>query len=449
MPRHTRCFILLFTLLVVFRTNADAGESANIIRPAAEKLTSILRDGDSLWNEVAFFADHFPKRLSGTPILEKGIDWLIQRFTAEGWTVRTQPVMVPVWVRGKEWCRLVEGGYPHAMPMLGLGGSIGTGGAPLRAEIFVVRSFQELAENQHRAVGKIVVWNVPFTSYGETVAYRYRGASAAAAAGAVASLVRSVGPFGMQTPHTGGMGYEEGVPRIPAAAITMEDALLLQRLQDRGEQPVVELYMEAETRADAPSRNVIIELKGTDLANEVVVMGGHIDAWDVGTGAMDDASGCFVAWRALHAIRRAGLTPRRTLRVCFWTNEENGLRGGKAYAEQTADEKHHAAMEIDGGTFQPTGFSGSLPDSLLSHVKDVLTLLQPVGATKWENGEGGADTSPLYEKGVPVLELTVDISKYFWYHHTDADTPDKLDPNELNACTYAVAVMAYALATLP
>ncbi len=436
--------VLLAVAATVGTMTIHAGEAATKVRPAAASLMSVLQDGDSLWHTVAEFADRFPRRLSGTATLERGIDWLIERLTRDGWTVRTQPVMVPVWVRGTEWCKLVEGGSPHMMPMMGLGGSVGTGGKSVKAPVIVVDSFDDprLAQAQ----GKIVVWNVPFTDYGQTVAYRYRGPSEAARHGAVASLVRSIGPFGMQTPHTGGMGYNDSLPRIPAAAITMEDAMLLQRIQDRGEQAIVELYMEAITKPDAPSRNVIFELKGTELPNEVVVMGGHIDAWDVGTGAMDDASGCFVAWRALHVLRRAGLFPKRTLRVCFWTNEENGLRGARAYEEQTRNEQRFAALEIDGGTFQPTGFSGRMPEPLRSQVQDVMTLLAPVGATMWTDGDGGADTSPLLEKGVPVLELTVDISKYFWYHHTEADTPDKLDPDELNACVYAVAVMAHALA---
>ncbi len=444
-----RCILLTLVGFMLWSTTLMAGEHADRFRPAAAKLISVLHDGDSLWNYVAEFVDHYPRRLSGTKNLENGIDWLIERFKREGWDVRTQPVMVPVWVRGNEWCKLVEGGSPHAMPMIGLGGSVGTGGGPVKAPVLVVTSFADLEAKASEAKGKIVVWNVPFTNYGETVAYRYGGASAAAVHGAVASLVRSVGPYGMQTPHTGGMGYKPDVKKIPTAAITMEDAMLLQRLQDRGERCVVELYMEAHTLPDAPSRNIIVEIKGTEKPEEVVVMGGHIDSWDNCTGAMDDASGALVTYRALQVIRREGLKPKRTLRVCFWTNEENGLRGGKAYEEQTRHEPHFAALEVDGGTFQPKGFSGSFTDPLRSQIQDVLTLLAPIHATEWKQGSGGADTSPLAEqRSTPVLELDVDVTKYFWYHHTEADTPDKLNPDELNKCVYAVAVVAYALACM-
>lgn len=443
---------LVFATMALFvftlhTTPTVAGETADRFRTAATELLSVLNDGDTLWNHVAEFCDQFPRRLSGSRNLESGIDWLVDHYRAEGWDVRTQPVMVPVWIRGTEWCKLTKGGSPHTMPMVGLGGSVSTGGKPITAPVFVVSSFADLESKAGMVKGRIVVWNVPFTTYSETVAYRYGGPSAAAKHGAVASLVRSVGPFGMQTPHTGSMGYADSVARIPAAAITIEDAMLLQRLQDRGQTPEVTLYMEAHTMPDAPSRNIVFEIKGSEKPNEVVVMGGHIDSWDVATGAMDDASGAMTAYRALHVIRRAGLKPKRTLRVCFWTNEENGLRGAKAYEAQTRGEFHFAGLEIDGGTFHPIGFSGAMPEPLISKVKDVLTLLEPIGNMRWKDGGGGADTSPLAEqRKTPVLELDVDITKYFWYHHTEADTPDKLNPDELNKCVYAVAVMAYALA---
>lgn len=438
----------IVVLLVVLCANAVAQESsvADRFKADADRLYEVAMADNGLWPLVAEFCDQYPRRLGGTENLEKGIEWLVQRMKKDGWDVRTQSVMVPNWKRGKESLQMLTA-PGKSMAVLGLGGSVGTGSAPVKAEVLVVSSFDELKQRQAEAKGRIVVWNVPFTTYGETVRYRYGGPSEAARYGAVASLVRSVGPFGMQTPHTGGMGYNDSLPKIPAAAITMEDAMLLDRMQSRGQRPVLELSMEARWEPDAPSKNIIIEIKGSEKPNEVVVMGGHIDSWDVGTGAMDDASGCFVTWRALHHIRSLGLKPKRTLRVCFWTNEENGLRGGKGYEEQTRNETHYLGMEVDGGTFRPVGFSGTLPDDMKAFANEIqVGLLDRVGATSFETGEGGADTSPLQEKGVPVMELVVDTTKYFWYHHTEADTPDKLNPTELNQCTYAVAVMAWAFA---
>lgn len=423
----------------------NAQVDASSLRGDVNHLYSVTHSDSSLWDRVAEFCDLYPRRLSGTAVLEKGIEALVTQMMSDGWDVKTQDVMVPHWVRGSESLYMLSTPQ-HEMAMLGLGGSIGTDGDPLEAEVLVVTSFEDLENKASQAEGKIVVWNVEFIGYGETVKYRSGGPSAAAKHGAVASLVRSIGPFGMQTPHTGGMGYQEGVDKIPAAAITMEDAMLMQRMQDRGLPVRLRLSMEAKMQDDKLSHNIIIEVPGTELPGEIVVMGGHIDAWDVGTGAMDDGSGCFVTWRALEAIRSMKKKPKRTIRVVFWTNEENGLRGGQKYAELTSGEKHILAMEVDGGTFSPRGFSGNVEGDLKTDVETIMKYTGRVGASTLEEGEGGADTSPLQAKGVPVLELVVDITKYFWYHHTEADTPDKLDPRELNDCAFAMAVMAWGVA---
>lgn len=436
--------LTLTALAVLHGTSLSAGEVAQRHSTTAQKLKALCDADTTLWPLMAEFCDYFPRRLSGSAMLDESLTWLERRLTAEGWTVKSQPVMVPNWKRGQESARLIAP-YHRTLPMLGLGGSVGTGGKPLRAEILVVTSFDDLRKRGSQAKGRIVVWNVPFTTYGQTVAYRYNGASEAARYGAVASLVRSVGPFSMQTPHTGGMAYNDSLPKIPAAAITMEDALFFQRMQDRGEQLTVELVMNAVWEQDAPSRNIIVEIPGTELPHEVVVMGGHIDSWDVGFGAMDDAGGCIVAWRALRHIRDLGLKPKRTIRMCFWTNEENGLRGGEGYAQQTQNERHVMGIESDGGVFTPTGFSTSAKGPLRTYLEDAALLLAPIGASTLTDGEGGADTSPLHEKGVPVMELVTD-GPYFWYHHTDADSPDKLDPKQMADCTYAMAVMAWVSA---
>lgn len=445
MPQNSMLLSLSFFLIAVCSTLG--GELAERFRGDAKRMYAFTRDDRQLYPLLADFCDHYPRRLSGSENLEKGLDWIIARMKQDGWEVSTQAVMVPNWKRGVESLSM-NMPMVRSMPFCGLGGSVGTSGKPLKAPVLVVRSFEELNQRSADVKGKIVVYNVPFTSYGATVAYRYNGASQAARYGAVASLVRSVGPFGIQTVHTGGMGYNDSLPKIPTGAITMEDAMLLQRMQDRSEPIELSLTMNAQWNPDAPSRNIIIELKGSEFPNEVVVMGGHIDSWDLGTGAMDDAGGCFVSWRALSMIKELGLRPKRTIRVCFWTNEENGLKGGTAYAEKTRGDKHVLAIESDAGVFAPTGFSCSDEGPTRKAIEDIATLLGSVHANNIETGDGGADIGPLKALGVPVMELNVQGDRYFWYHHTEGDTIDKLDEGEMNDCVYAMAVMAWCYANL-
>jgi carboxypeptidase Q len=247
------------------------------------------------------------------------------------------------------------------------------------------------------------------------------------------------------------MGYSDSVARIPHAALTVEDAMMLHRMQDRGERIVVRLRMSARELPDRASRNVVGELVGRERPDEVVVLGGHSDSWDVGQGAMDDAGGVVAAWQALLVLKRLGLTPRRTIRVVGWTNEENGLRGGTAYrdAHREALGRHVLAIESDAGVFAPQGFGFTGSDAGFAIVQQVGTLLEGIGAGRITRGGGGADIGPIMREGVPGMGLDVDETRYFWYHHTDADTMDKLDPREMNLCVAALAVMAYVVADLP
>lgn len=337
------------------------------------------------------------------------------------------------------------------MQILGLGGSVGTGSEGVEADVLVVGSFDELAARRDEAKGKIVLFNVPFTTYGETVRYRSYGAIRAAESGAVASLIRSVGPASLYTPHTGMMRYQEGVRQIPHAAVTLEDAELMQRMQDRGQPVRVLLRMEATTEADVQSRNIVAEIVGWEHPEEVVILGGHIDSWDVGQGAMDDGGGCVAAWQALLLMKKLGLRPRRTVRVVLWTNEENGLRGATAYRDAHRGEIANMvlAIESDSGVFKPSGFGFTGSDDAYAVVERVGKLLEGIGAGEVTRGGGGADIGPLMREGVPGMGLRVDGSKYFWYHHTHADTIDKLDPHEMNLCVAAMAVMSYVVADLP
>jgi carboxypeptidase Q len=420
-------------------------------REVADRLIDAALDDHFAWERLALLTDTFGPRLSGTQNLEDALDWVLEQMAADGLeNVHAEPVMVPRWVRGEESALLVEP-RPRELPMLGLGGSVGTPDGGIVAEVLVVNSFAELEQRAAEARGKIVLFNVPFTSYGETVQYRSRGAVEAARAGAVASLIRSVTPYSQQTPHTGAMGYEEGVERIPHAAITVEDADMLQRFQERGERIVVRLDMAAQTLPDAPSRNVMAEIRGSEFPDQVIVLGGHIDSWDVGQGAMDDGGGCVAAWEAVRLMKALGLRPRRTVRVVLWTNEENGLRGGNAYRDAHIDEldDHILAMESDSGVFAPTGFGFSGPDEALAILRDIATLIGRIDAGTINRGGGGADIGPIMREGVPGMGLQVDGTRYFWYHHTDADTMSVIDPDELARCVAVLAVMAYVVADMP
>jgi carboxypeptidase Q len=419
-------------------------------RDIADRIIRAALADSSAYGRLGRLVDGFGHRLTGSESLERAIDWTLAEMKRDGLAnARTEPVTVPHWVRGRESVELLS---PRRAPlaMLGLGGSIGTPKGAITAQVLVVSSFEELEQRQTEARGRIVLFDAPFTDYGATGRYRRTGAIAAAKAGAVACLIRSITPFGIRSPHTGNMRYDSTVTRIPAAALSVEDAMMLHRMQDRGERVVVRLAMEARTLPETTSRNVIAELVGRERPEEVVVLGGHIDSWDVGQGAMDDAGGVVAAWEAVRLIQRLGLRPRRTIRVVGWTNEENGLRGALAYRDARGAEvaRHVLALESDGGTFAPVGFSfGGAPEAL-AVVREIGTLLAPIGADSVRDGGGEADIGPLMERGVPGMGLEVDPSRYFWYHHTEGDTLDKLDPAELARCVAAMAVMAYVVADL-
>jgi carboxypeptidase Q len=244
------------------------------------------------------------------------------------------------------------------------------------------------------------------------------------------------------------MRYQDDVPQIPAAAVTIEDAMMMQRMQDRGQAVRVRLKMEAETLPDAISHNVVAEIVGSEYPDEVVVFGGHIDSWDVGTGAMDDAGGCVVSWDVLRMMNQLGLRPKRTMRVVLWTNEENGIRGGAAYRDRYLDtlDDHVLAIESDGGVFQPLAFGFTGSHEAFAQLKTMEPLFTGMGGMEIRRGGGGADIAPIMREGVPGMGLLVDGRKYFEYHHTHADTIDKLDPLEVNQSKAVMAIMAYVIA---
>jgi len=421
---------------------------ADLYRATANRMIATEFSDSSAWNRLAEMTDKFGNRLSGSASLERTIDWILVQMKNDGLeNVRGEKVMVPHWVRGEESASLIT---PRATPlhMIGLGRSIGTSKAGITAPVIVVGSFDELIKRSGDAKGKMVLFDVPFTSYGETVRYRGGAAAAAARAGAVAALIRSVSSYSIQNPHTGAMNYDTTVVKIPAAALSLEDALMLHRMINRGEKVVVNLRMSAKTLADAPSRNVVAEIRGSEKPD---VLGGHIDSWDVGQGAMDDGGGVVAAWEAVKLIKRLGLKPRRTIRVVLWTNEENGSRGGTGYrdAHRAELDKHVLAMESDNGVFKVLGLGISAGPGGLAMAQDIGSLFSSFGATKATEGGVDADTDPLNAAGVPTISPTVDGARYFWFHHSSGDTMDKLDPHEMAQNVAFLAVTAFVAADMP
>jgi carboxypeptidase Q len=434
-----------------FAADAQDGRIASEYGAAADRLIQAALSDSAAYQRLGQLVDRFGHRLSGSAALERAIDWIMAEMKRDGLqNVRGEPVMVPRWVRGRESVELVAPRV-DTLAMLGLGGSIGTPPQGIEADVLVVGSFDELNRRAAEARGKIVLFDVPFTNYGETVVYRTNGAIAAARVGAVASLIRSVASYSMKSPHTGAMRYDSTVPRIPHAALSVEDAMMLRRMQERGERVRVRLKMEAQTLPDVLSRNVMGEVVGREKPDEVVILSGHLDSWDVGQGAMDDGGGVVAAWEAVRLIQKLGLRPRRTIRAIGWTNEENGTRGGTTYrdAHRSELDKHILAVESDGGVFKPLGFGFTGSDAAFEIVRDVGRLLERIGAGQINRGGGGADIGPMMQLGVPGMGLNVDGARYFWFHHSEADTLDKLDPREVGLCVAAMAVMAYVIADLP
>ncbi len=471
----TKLLRLLLPAALVFPLPAQ--QVSDKYRDAATKLIALSQQDDEGLDRLEYLCDRIGNRVSGSASLEKAIDWAVSEMKKAGFeNVQKIPVKVPHWVRGQESAVLVSPS-DRTLHMLGLGDSVGTGASGITADVVAVSSFDELAAlDKSKVAGKIVLFNAPFVSYGQTVMYRTGGASRAVALGAVAVLVRSITPLSLRSPHTGVITYEPNVPKIPAAALSVEDAESLARMYKRGAPVRVKLTMEAKMLPDADSFDVIGEIRGSEKPDEVVVLGGHIDSWDIGQGAQDDGSGIMAAMQAVSLIKKAGLHPRRTVRVAFWTNEENGGAGGLAYAKWAGDsaKTHVAAIEMDGGAEKPTGFgfgSGgfgggrrrALPpgaaaaeapamattsEAAFARVVDIGKLLEPIQAGTIRRGGGGSDIGPLMQAGVPGFGMATVGTHYFDWHHTEADTFDKINRQDFKNCSAALAVMSFVLADM-
>ncbi len=432
-----------------------------------------LRDAalasDYALRQTAYLCNNIGPRLSGSPQAARAVEYIAGEMRALGLDVRLEEVRVPHWVRGEESAALTQ--FPGMAPgttqrivITALGPSVATPPAGLLAPVVVVRSFDELNRlGQSRVQGRIVLFNVKFDeaiqdqgsgteAYGQAVAYRSGGAVAAARLGAVAALNRSAGSSAFRKPHTGSVRYDEGVPRIPAAAITAEDAELIAHLAAQGEVKL-RLVITPQTMPDAISHNVIADLRGYENPEQVVIVSGHLDSWDLGTGALDDAVGVATAMEVVNLCRKLGLRPRRTIRVIPYMNEENGLRGGTTYfANQRHNLANHiAAIESDLGAGHPTGFYAHVVPRALPMLQPLARVLQSGGAgiIRLVSNSVGADISPLENAGVPGFAPITDTRHYFKYHHTPADTFDKVDPRNLAENAAVMAVLAYGIAAMP
>lgn len=445
-------------------TGRKPGPIATKYKDAADQIFGAAHKRNAAWHKMQELCDGIGHRLSGSYRLEQAVEWAAQAMRDDGHeNVRLEPVEVPHWVRGRE-SLVMQAPQRYEMPMLGLGGSVGTNAMGIIAHTISVPNKEAFdALSSEDVSGKIVLFNYPMkpyhpqrgSDYGAAVRYRVHGARWAAEKGAVACLIRSVTPNSLRTPHTGGMRYGEAKKKIPAAAITIEDAEMITRLTERGVPVTLQLKMEATDKGTTTSHNVIGELRGSEKTEEVVVIGGHLDSWDVGHGAHDDAAGCVIAMEAISVLRRLNLIPKRTIRVVLWTNEENGLAGGRQYAKAHEPEMglHVAAIESDSGAFAPRGYSVDCKDKhRLDHaaaqMNDILALFNHLEDIQVETGGSGADISPMKEHGVLLMGHLVDGSSYFDLHHSPADTLDKVDPEDLTNNVAVMATVAYILADM-
>lgn len=462
-----RTFFVLATLIVLV---APAVSARSVKPPGAPPprladmpalLTGRILLSDRAYEDLRELCDGIGHRLSGSAALDRALLWAKGKLEAAAvQNVRLEPVTVPHWERGKATVELVTPAV-RELPALSLGGSVGTVEAGLEAKIVVATSWEDLTARPDDAVrGRIVVWNVPFTDYGATVAYRSRGAIEASKRGALASLVRSVTPESLATPHTGTMRYQDGVPPIPALAITTEDAASLGRMAAAGLDPTVRITSSARMVGEAPSANVVGDVRGREKPEEIVLISCHIDSWDVGQGAQDDGAGCVMVLEAVRVLASLPYAPRRTVRAVLFTNEENGLAGGRAYAAAHPEgpERHVAALEADLGNGRAFGWlidvqrgaEGAERTAERRRAAEAMQwlgpVLAPLGAGRIQEGGSGADTGPLVERGVLGMGLDQDASSYWRIHHTEADTFDKIDPALLRQNTAVLALTAWALA---
>jgi Zn-dependent M28 family amino/carboxypeptidase len=425
------------------------------LRAIAERLQAEERKSQGAWHKLAYLTDHIGARLSGSPQADKAVAWALAEFGRDGFAeAHAENVMVPHWERG-EGSGAIVSPVEAPLALLALGMSDGTPPEGVTGEVVEADSFESLRALGDKARGKVVLLNKPMrrapdgAGYGEVAPLRHGGPSQAARQGAVAFLIRSLGTLAARLPHTGTTHYDDDAPRIPAAAVSEEDADRIHRLLAAGETVKVRLTLGCRMLPDAPSANVVAEWRGAKRPDEVVVISGHLDSWDVGAGAEDDGAGVVMAMESLALLKRLDLHPARTVRAVLYMNEENGTRGGHGYADQHAAEmaRHVAALEADSGAGPWLGYAVLAGPGGAGTVRALAgALALPHEVT--DGGEGGTDIGPMRAAGVPLLGVRFDMTHYFDWHHTAADTLDKIDPANLADGAVVMALMGYALADL-
>lgn len=425
------------------------------VEAAAARIAAVSdADPEHGWRRLEELADGIGQRISGSRALERALEWAAAAMRRDGLDrVRLEPVQVPHWVRGEENARVVRP-VDRPLVILGLGGSVGTSGT-LRAPLVAFDDLGALRKSTDSLEGAIALVNHTMAPYDETtdepgyregVQARLYAASAAAALGARAVLVRSVTATSLRTPHAGALEYASDRPKIPAAAITIEDADMLVRLVRQG--PVeVELFLGAHRLPDAPSANAIGEIRGSERPDEIVLLGAHLDSWDVGQGASDDGAGCVAVMEALRLLRASGLAPRRTIRAVLFTAEEYGLAGAKEYARRHGSVRHVAAFETDFGMGAPDAIGVGGGAEAIAAMTPYLSSFGRFGIRRFRDKATGADVAPIVRTGAAAFMLLPDGRRYFDFHHTAADTLDKIRPEDLRRNAAAIALLAYTLAT--
>ncbi len=432
---------------------AAQSEDASVIKSIFD---TELKSG-GCYQDLEFLTTKIGARLSGSASAAKAVEWSKNVLETIADDVFTQPVMVPHWVRGqKEIGKITSKKISIAVNVCALGNSVGTGPSGVLGSVIEVKNFDELKALGTKAVkGKIVFFNRPmdptfihtFQAYGSAVDQRVFGASEAAKLGAIGVVVRSMGSNLETYPHTGVMKYDSTVAKIPAIAISTAHAEEFSKMLKADKDLKFYFETHCEMLPDVQSYNVVGEIKGSEYPDQIILVSGHLDSWDLGQGAHDDGAGCVQAIEVLRIFKLMGFKPKHTIRAVMYMNEENGLRGGNEYARlaKEKNEKHIAAIESDEGGFAPRGFNMEASDDVRAKIKSWRTLLEPYGLTDFDLEGGGADIGPLASQDVPLIGYMPDSQRYFSYHHTVEDTFDKVNKRELELGAASMTALVYLI----